>query len=132
MNLWAINLFDENFEQLSINIKSDEEKFEPEPTFENNINEIKANNLKSINYLAINISNINFLDGFLKHNMMNSRIEASKFEPEPTFENTINEIKDNYLKSITYISMNVSDISFNRPSSYSEHLKANLMPWILL
>ena len=80
MNLWAINLFDENFEQLSINIKSDEEKF----------------------------------------------------EPEPTFENTINEIKDNYLKSITYISMNVSDISFNRPSSYYEHLKANLMPWILL
>ena len=26
---------------------------------------------------------------------MNSRIEVEKFEPEPTFENTINMIKDN-------------------------------------
>ena len=42
---------------------------------------------------------------------MNSRIEVEKFEPEPTFENTINEIKDDHLKSITSIDMNVSAIT---------------------
>ena len=54
---------------------------------------------------------------------MNSRIEVAKFEPERTFENNNNEIKDYHLKSITPIDMNVSDISLNKPSSSSEHLK---------
>ena len=41
---------------------------------------------------------------------MNSRVEVAKFEPKPTFKNTINEIKYNYMKSITSDSINVSAI----------------------
>ena len=63
---------------------------------------------------------------------MNNRFEAAKFEPEPTFENTINVIKDNHLKNITYIDMNVSAIRLEKLSLYSEHLKSDLMPCILL
>ena len=37
---------------------------------------------------------------------MNSRTKVAKFEPGPTFEKTINEIKDNHLKIITSIAMN--------------------------
>ena len=36
---------------------------------------------------------------------MNIIIEVEMFEPEPTFENTINDIKANHLKSITSIDM---------------------------
>ena len=54
---------------------------------------------------------------------MNSRIEAAKFESEPKFENTINEIEDNHLKGITYIDMNLSAITSNKTSSSSKHLK---------
>ena len=43
MNLSAINLFDGNFKQLSMNNSIKVEKFEPEPTFENTSNEIKDN-----------------------------------------------------------------------------------------
>ena len=39
---------------------------------------------------------------------MNGRNEVAKFEPGPTFEKTINEIKDNHLKSITSTTMNLS------------------------
>ena len=63
---------------------------------------------------------------------MNSRIEEAKFEPETTFEKTINEIKADYLKSITSLDMNLSAIISNRPSSSSEHLNTNLMPWMIL
>ena len=42
---------------------------------------------------------------------MNNRIEAEKFEPETTFEKTINDIKDNHLKSITSIAMNLLAIT---------------------
>ena len=63
---------------------------------------------------------------------MNSIIEAAKFEPEPTFEKNINEIKYNHLKSITSIVTNLSAIPFNKPYSFSEHLNSDLMPWILL
>ena len=41
MNLSAINLFGENFKQLSMNRKIEVEKIEPGPTFEKTINEIK-------------------------------------------------------------------------------------------
>ena len=63
---------------------------------------------------------------------MNSIIEAAKFEPEPISEKTYNEIKANNLKIITTIDMNVSNITSNQPSLSSEHLKPDLMPWILL
>ena len=39
---------------------------------------------------------------------MNISIEIEKIEPEPTFENTNNEIKDNHLKSIASAAMNSS------------------------
>ena len=42
---------------------------------------------------------------------MNNIFEEAKFEPEPTFENTINNIKDNHLKSITSTSFNLSAIT---------------------
>ena len=38
-------------------------------------------------------------------------IDAAKFESEPRFENNLNKIKDNHLKSITSIAMNISDIT---------------------
>ena len=63
---------------------------------------------------------------------MNNRIKAAKFEPEPTFENTINDIKDNHLKFITSIAMNISAINSNKPSSSFEHLKSDLVPFIIL
>ena len=42
---------------------------------------------------------------------MNNRFKATKFEPDPIFENTINEIKDNHLKSIASSDTNVSAIT---------------------
>ena len=42
---------------------------------------------------------------------MNNSFEAEKFEIEPTFENTINDIKDNHLKSINSTAMNTSAIT---------------------
>ena len=62
---------------------------------------------------------------------MNNIFEAAKSEPEPEFEKTINEIKANNLKSITSIIMNISAITSNKPYFSSEHLKIDLMPWIL-
>ena len=37
---------------------------------------------------------------------MNSIIEVAKFESGPTFEKTINKIKNNHLKSIAFAAMN--------------------------
>ena len=64
--------------------------------------------------------------------IMNNRIEAAKFEPEPTLEKTINMVKYNHLKSINYIGMNVSYITPDKTDSYSEHLKFDFMSWIIL
>ena len=63
---------------------------------------------------------------------INNSFEAATFEPEPTFEKTINDIKANHLKIITSIDINVSSITSNKPSSSFEHLKFDLMSWILL
>ena len=49
------------------------------------------------------------------HLSMNNRFEAAKFEPDPTFEKTINEIKSNHLKSITSVDINISSITSNKP-----------------
>ena len=43
---------------------------------------------------------------------MNNRFEVEKSEPGTTFENTLNEIKDNHLKSISSYSMNLSAINY--------------------
>ena len=59
---------------------------------------------------------------------MNNSFEAEKFEPGPTFENTLNEIKDIHFKSIASIDMNVSYITSNKPSLSSEYIKSNIMP----
>ena len=107
-------------------------KLEPEPTFEKTIDEIKNNHLKSIASAAINLSDItNFGDNFDPLSM-NRRIEVKYFEPEPTFENTINEIRSNHLRSITSIDMNVSAITLNQHSLSYEHLKYDIMTCILL
>ena len=37
---------------------------------------------------------------------MNNSFEAEKFDPDPTFEDTINEIKDNHLKIIASAATN--------------------------
>ena len=59
---------------------------------------------------------------------MNIRTEAEKFELRPTFENTINEIKANHLKSLYSLDMNISTITYNEPYYSSEHLKSDIMP----
>ena len=61
---------------------------------------------------------------------MKSITEASKFESEPKFENNINDIKANHLKSINSIDMNPSPITLKKPYLSSEYLKPNLIPWI--
>ena len=47
MNISAITSFDNNFYPLSMNNSFEAEKFEPEVTFENTINDIKANHFKN-------------------------------------------------------------------------------------
>ena len=81
--------------------------FETEPTFQKTINEIKDNHLKTIASAVMNVSATTSFDNKFEQLSMNIISEESKFEPEPTFENTINDIKDNNLKSITSIDINV-------------------------
>ena len=115
MNLSAINLFDKNFKQLSMNSRIEVAKFEPEPTFENTVNEIKNNHLKSIASSAMNVVAITLFGDNFEHIIMNSRIEVEKFDPEPPLENTIDEIKANHLKIITFVDKNVSAITLKNP-----------------
>ena len=62
----------------------------------------------------MNLSAISLPVGNFKQLSMNRRIEVAKFEPGPTFEKTINEIKHNHLKIIASTSINISAItSFN-------------------
>ena len=74
MNLSAINLFGENFKQLSMNSKIEVEKIEPGPTFEKTINEIKNNHLKIITSATMNLSSITLFDKNFKQLSMNRRI----------------------------------------------------------
>ena len=124
--------FENNFDQPSINNSFEAEQLEPDPTFENTINDIKYNYLKSVASADTNPSDITSFDENFDPLFINNSFEAAKFKPEPTFGNTINEIKANHLKSITSIDMNVSAITSNKPSLSYEHIKSNLMPWILL
>ena len=90
-------------------------KFEPVPTFKSSINEIKDDHFKSIASTAMDLSAITLFGGNIEQLSINSRIELAKFEPEPTFENTINYIKANHLKSIISIEINVSYITLKNP-----------------
>ena len=63
---------------------------------------------------------------------VNCRIEATKFEPEATFKNNIDDVKVYHVKSMTSLDINISAITSNKPSLFSEHLNANLMIWIVL
>ena len=80
----------------------------------------------------MNISDITPFDNNFYPHFMNNSFEAEKFEAEPTFENTVNEIKANHFKIITSIDINVSVITYNRPSPSSEHIKSNIISCILL
>ena len=88
--------------------------------------------MRSIASAATNPSAITCFDKIFDSMCGNNSFEAENFEPTPTFEKNINEIKANHLKIITYIDINSSDITPNKPSSSSEHLKSDLMLWILL
>ena len=63
---------------------------------------------------------------------MNIIIEATKLEPETTFENKIDEIKSDHKKSIASLGMNLSAITSNKNYVSSEHLNADIIPWIVL
>ena len=76
----------------------------------------------------MNISSITYFDEKIDTICINNSFEAEKSEPEPIFENTINEIKSNHLESVTSIGMNVSAITSDKPSASYEHLKSGLMP----
>ena len=80
----------------------------------------------------MNLSDITSFEDNFDPISTNNSFEAAKFEPEPIFEKTINDIKYTHLKSITFIDMNISAITPNKPSSSSEHLKYDPMQWILL
>ena len=116
MNLSAIISFDENSDPLSMNNIFEADKIELESIFEKTINDIKDDNLKIIAYASTNISAITSFDENFDLISMKNSFEAANFEPEQTFENTINEIKANHLKSITSINMDVSYITSNEPS----------------
>ena len=71
------------------------------------INEISANLPQKILVTKITTS----FDKHFGQLIMNNRFEAAKFEPEPTFEKTINDIKNNHLKFIASATMNISSIT---------------------
>ena len=78
MNLSAINLFGENFKQLSMNSKIEVENFEPKPTFEKTINDIKNNHMKSMASSAMNLSAITSFDEKIDLLSTNNSFEAEK------------------------------------------------------
>ena len=59
----------------------------------------------------MNLSDITSFSGYFKQLSIDSRNKVAKFEPGPTFEKTINEIKSNHLKIIASAAMNVSAIT---------------------
>ena len=87
-------------------------KLEPEPTFENKIDKIKDNHMKSITSAAMNSSDIASFDKKIDPLSMNNIFEVATFEPETKSEKTICDIKDNHQKSIASAAMNPSDITY--------------------
>ena len=93
---------------------------------------IKDTHLKIIASADMSLSAINLFDNNLEPFSTNNGFEAATFEPKPTIEKTINGIKCNLLEIITFIDMNVSAITSNTPYSSYEHIKYDIIPWILL
>ena len=81
MNSSVITSSDKSFDTLSLNNISESAKFEPEPTFEKTIIEIKDNHLKSIASAAMNLSAMTSFDDNLYPLCINNSFEATKFEP---------------------------------------------------
>ena len=94
-----------------MNSSTEVAKFKPEPTFEKDINEIKNDHLKSIAPAAMSLSAITSFGIFFEQLSMKNSIKVTKFESDQTFGKDINDIKDNYLKSISSSAMNISSIT---------------------
>ena len=63
---------------------------------------------------------------------MYSTTKVEKFEPETTFDNNIDNIKDDHIIITTSLGMNISAITSNKYSSTFGDIKTNIMTWILL
>ena len=68
-----------------MNSRIEAEILEPGTTFENDIDEMKYNNLDIVTSDAMNLSSIPSFDNKFDPISMNNSFEAEKFEPEPTF-----------------------------------------------
>ena len=69
-----------------MNNRFESEKFEPDPTFERDMNEIKDSYMKIIASAATNPSVIISFDDNFDPLFINNSSKAEKFEPEPTFD----------------------------------------------
>ena len=63
---------------------------------------------------------------------MNSIAKVGKIESETTYGKNIDEIKYDHMKIITSIEMNLPTKNSNKLYSYSEHINAGLITYILL
>ena len=122
--------FDEFSDRLGMNSRIEVAKFEPGPKFEktfddikDDIIDIKDNHLKSTASSATNIPAITSFEENFDPLIMNGSFELEKIKPEPTFENTINKIKDNNMKNITSAETNLSDITSFDDNFYSLSMK---------
>ena len=64
--------------------------------------------------------------------IMNSIAKVGKIESETTYGKNIDEIKYDHMKIITSIEMNLPTKNSNKLYSYSEHINAGLITYILL
>ena len=103
--------FDDNFKHLSMNSRIEAAKIKPKTTFEKTIHDIKDDLMKVISFSSMHLSDITLFNKNFEQISMKRRIEVSKFKPEQKLENTINEIKDDHLKSIDSAYMNISAIT---------------------
>ena len=116
MNPSDITPLDDNFDPLSMNNSFEVSKFEPEPTFEKTIDDIKDNHLKSIASAATISLAITLFDNNFDPLCMKNSFGAETSKQKPTLEKTVNDIKSNNLKSITSIEINVSAITSKNPT----------------
>ena len=65
-------------------------------------------------------------------NIVDSRVESEKSEPEATIEMKLDDIKAGHMKTIDSIDVKISSITSNKPSSYYEQPYNNLAKWTLL
>ena len=70
--------FEKKFEAFSLNNSFEAENFEPKPTFEKTINDIKNNHMKSMASSAMNLSAITSFDEKIDLLSTNNSFEAEK------------------------------------------------------